>query len=102
MEITMNIPEKFKLFGKEWTVVFDNDKLDNDKAYGQSNYTSQEIYMASKAHGVERAQTGIEQTFMHELTHAILDSMHEHDLSNNEKFVQTFSGLLHQALTTAE
>ena len=37
----------------------------------------------------------------HELTHAILSAM-GHKLNNNEAFVDNFSGLLHQALSTAK
>lgn len=40
-------------------------------------------------------------TFMHELTHAILDMMDD-KLSANEKWVDRFSGLLAQAMDTAE
>lgn len=39
-------------------------------------------------------------TFCHELTHSILTSM-GHPINADEAFVDSFSGLLHQALTTA-
>lgn len=41
------------------------------------------------------------QTFYHELTHAILDTMGEGELSKNEKFVNTFSSFLNEALRNA-
>lgn len=41
-------------------------------------------------------------TFYHELTHAILYTMGEIELNNNEKFVCTFSSFLTEALTTAQ
>lgn len=41
-----------------------------------------------------------EHTFYHELVHSILSSM-DHDLNDDEKFVDMFAGLLHQAMTTA-
>lgn len=41
------------------------------------------------------------QTFYHELTHAILDTMGENELSKNEKFVNTFSSFLNEALRNA-
>ena len=41
-------------------------------------------------------------TFYHELTHAILYTMGETDLNNNEKFVCTFSSFLTEALTSAK
>lgn len=41
-------------------------------------------------------------TFYHELVHAILYTMGEMELNNNEKFVCTFSSFLTEALTTAK
>lgn len=41
-------------------------------------------------------------TFFHELTHAILDTMGEFDLSNDEKFVNTFAGYLTEAMVSAK
>jgi Zn-dependent peptidase ImmA (M78 family) len=41
-------------------------------------------------------------TMAHELCHAILDTMSETRLSDNEKFVDTFGGLLAQAWETAK
>ena len=40
-------------------------------------------------------------TFFHELTHSILDTMGEFDLSKNEKFVNTFAGFLTEAMHDA-
>lgn len=40
-------------------------------------------------------------TFYHELTHAILYTMGENELNNNEKFVCAFSSFLTEALTTS-
>ena len=37
-------------------------------------------------------------SFLHELTHAILDTMGENELSANEKFVNTFSSFLAEAI----
>jgi len=42
----------------------------------------------------------LEHTFLHELVHAILYSLN-HKLKNDEAFVDTFSGLLHPALSGA-
>lgn len=41
-----------------------------------------------------------EQTFYHELTHAILDAIGEDDLNCNEQFVDAFSNVLYQAIKT--
>ena len=45
--------------------------------------------------------TALEHIFWHEATHAMLYVM-GHDLYANEQFVDTFSGLVHQIITTAE
>ena len=41
------------------------------------------------------------QTFYHELSHCILDTMGDGELSKNEKFVNTFSSFLTEALRNA-
>jgi Zn-dependent peptidase ImmA (M78 family) len=43
----------------------------------------------------------IQQAFMHELVHAILDHF-GHPISKDEQFVDTFAGLLHQAWSSAK
>ena len=40
-----------------------------------------------------------QHTFCHELVHSILSTM-DHKLNDDEKFVDMFAGLLHQAWTT--
>lgn len=46
----------------------------------------------------EQSKESMTNTFYHELTHSILDTMGEFDLSKNEKFVSTFSSFLNEAL----
>ena len=46
-------------------------------------------------------ESGKINTFYHELTHSILDTMGEDELSNNEKFVCTFSSFLTEAMSNA-
>lgn len=48
--------------------------------------------------GVEQSCTSKLNTFYHELTHAILRTMGEYELNNNERFVCTFSGFLTEAV----
>jgi hypothetical protein len=45
--------------------------------------------------------SALEETFWHELTHAILHSMGEHELNNRERFVEEFSLRLARAIRTA-
>lgn len=45
----------------------------------------------------EQSEESMRNTFYHELTHSILDTMAEFDLSKNEKFVSIFSSFLNEA-----
>lgn len=96
----IEMPVSFELFGSKWIVIFDDDYLENKSCYGESSYDERIIRLQKKSRGKERSIDGISQTFYHELTHAILDSMKEHDLSSNEKFVDLFGALLHQSIKT--
>lgn len=98
----MTIPAKFKLFAKTITVIGQSDLVKDKGLYGQADYTDSTITLQVSVAGFTRSQESIEQTFYHELCHHILYSMSEKALQNNEKFVDLFSRLLHQALTTQE
>jgi hypothetical protein len=60
-----------------------------------------EIGKRSKITGVAYRQEDINDTFWHELTHAILDDM-DSDLVRNEAFVTAFANRLNQAVSTAK
>lgn len=96
----VKIPKTFDLFGSTWKVLWNNQTMNDHERYGQCSYGEKEITL-STTQGVDKLSSDkINQTFYHELVHAILDSMNEYELSRNEKFVNTFSELLHQALKT--
>lgn len=42
------------------------------------------------------------QTFLHELVHAILNTMRKDDLYDDESFVNTFAAFLNEAINTME
>ena len=48
--------------------------------------------------GIPQSETSKLNTFYHELTHAILKTMGEYELNNNERFVCAFSGFLTEAI----
>ena len=52
------------------------------------------IRIAKKFSDNEQSETSMTNTFMHEVVHGVLDTMGEFELSENEKFVCTFSSLL--------
>lgn len=98
----MKIPKKFKLFGTTYNVVWDNDKMNYNKSYGESDYSKSEITLSTTHGNRPLSNDKIMDTFYHEKVHAILDMMHETEISNNEKFVDVFAKLLRQADETAE
>ena|ERR1035437_7264784 len=93
----IEIPNKFKLLGETITVKWSDDIL-KLRVYGTAQYEINEIIIQSK----DMPEDKKEHTFYHELIHHILTIMGENKLNNNEKFVDMFSGLLHQAIKTAE
>lgn len=98
----MKIPNKFKLFGTTYNVVFENEKLNDAKSYGDCDYSKSLIRLSTTHGGHSLSVDRILDTFYYERTHAILDMMNERDLSNDEKFVDVFSKLLRQAIETEE
>jgi len=96
----MKIPKEFKLMGETIKVRFVSDLNYKDDFEGVSKYRDSEILIQESTNTWPRTQEQIEQTFLHELTHYILEKLNERELRDNEKFVNTFAGLLHQALTT--
>lgn len=50
--------------------------------------------------GMATPRTKQEHIYLHELTHLIFHMLGEKDLYENERIIDSFSGLLHQALTT--
>ena len=96
------IPKKFTLGAVEWIIKIDNKRLNDNKSYGISDYHTSEITIQDKVETHQRKDYAVEQTLYHEVIHSILDTMSEYDLSNNEKFVQGFSILLHQYEKTKE
>jgi hypothetical protein len=96
------IPKSFKLFATTVHVVFNDYRLSDLKAYGYWHPSESTVTLALKDGLTPIPDDKVMDTFYHEKVHAILDTMHEYELSNNEKFVTTFAKLLRQADETAE
>lgn len=97
-----NIPKSFELFGSDWKVKHDNKAMDDSNAFGDCSYSLKEIRLA-ETEGINKlSEDKKNQTFLHELTHAILLSMHEYEINKDEKFVNSFSELLYQFIKTAK
>jgi len=87
---------EFKLGGVTWKVSVDNKGLDKEQSFGTCDYNISEVRIQLNTLGDERSEEEIQRTLYHEITHAILDTMGERELSNNEQFITTFSSFLHQ------
>lgn len=67
----------------------------DDETLGFCNLEQNTVIVRGDLPDVEK-----QQVFCHELVHAILHKMNEHKLNDNEKFVDLFGSLLHQAWVT--
>lgn len=86
----MLIPKKFKLGGITWTV---HELPSIPNAMGACNHQEASIVLLKGL-----TQEIKEQTFLHELNHAIMFSMGIPQPEHDEKFVDGFATLLHQYL----
>lgn len=89
---------KFVLGGVNWSIKVDNDRLDDLGLLGLCEHSKSLITI----HDGIKSNDLIEETLYHEVIHAILDSIGEHELSKNEEFVQKFALLLYQFEKTKE
>jgi|ERR1039457_2584613 hypothetical protein len=90
------IPERFRLNGKTYIVIIDDDYCDSEKAYGEADFTTNTITLCGKYKGKKLRKIIREKTFIHELVHQILHSMNKTQLKWNEDFVETFADRLYE------
>lgn len=95
--ITQNIPVEFKLFGTTVKVRWDNTRMNHKNSYGEFSYCRAQITLSHTAGIVLLGNDRMKDCFYHEKVHAILEMMKRDDLSEDEKFVDTFAKLLRQS-----
>lgn len=98
----MQIPKKFKIGDKEFTVRV-VDKMARPGRMGSVDHIAKQVTLGSKSTLTGRSfrTEEVSDTFWHEVTHAILYDM-GHPLWDNEKFVTDFSSRLNNAINTAQ
>ena len=96
-DFEVNKPFCFKLFATTYHVEWDNKRMNDKERYGENSYSKSLITLSTTIGTEELSLDKIKDTFYHEKVHAILDTMHERALSNNEKFVDVFAKLLRQS-----
>jgi hypothetical protein len=95
------LPKKVQV-GSKWYSVDVVESMRRKSEVGRVTYGTQKIELARRTHhGIPLKLTALEETFWHELTHAILHDMGEHSLNNRENFVEEFAQRLARAIRTA-
>lgn len=97
-----NIPIRIRVGTKMYSVDV-VESMRRKHTMGRTYYDMERIEIAkrSNATGREYSNDEIDDTFWHELTHAILYDMNN-PLYNNEKFVTEFAGHLAKAIKSAK
>ena len=97
----IKIPKSFYLHGQKIKIEFNNNLRNLENDVGQADYRQSKIILQPIEKGYPNNEQ-LEQIFLHELIHHILDHMGKIDLRNNDEFIDLFANLLHQAFQTAE
>ncbi len=93
------IPSKYSIGGQDIYV----ERIESDgEDYGNYTHCMGRIRICNKVGDTPQSETAKVNTFFHELTHSILRTMGELELNDNEKFVNTFSAFLTEAIRTME
>lgn len=93
----MKIPARFRLVNTKWTVEKMADEVaEAGKMMGDCDRTRTTIRIHVSS------DSDKEDTFCHELAHALLFFTTKPKLSDDEKFVQSLGEVLHQFFDTAE
>ena len=97
----LTLPKKIQI-GDKWYSVDVVESMRERAMMGEVHYGKRTITLARKSyHGVPLKLSALHETFWHELTHAILESMDRTDLNNDENFVEEFSNRLARAIQSA-
>jgi len=96
----MRIPKKITVGQKKYKIEMHKDLID-DVAVGAINFGSRIIALSTHTGGKKLAQEEINNSFWHELTHAVLEDMGS-ELTDNERFVRAFANRLSDAIDSAK
>ena len=92
------IPDTTQIAGFEIEILVNSSLAEKEKRLGKCDYRNNVIQLACHSKVIFDRMI-MEQTYLHEITHYILHCMGEHELRDNERFVEGYSHLLYQALT---
>ena len=95
----MAIPKQFNIFGHTIKVKYVKDLQKNQDCYGKWDNDTLTISLQCPTTATTQ-KTLQEQTFYHELAHAICDLTGYPELSKDEQFIDLFGSGLHQVQVT--
>lgn len=93
------IPCGFDIYHTHITVKYDSAYCEKINAWGTYNHR-QALIRLNNAQDTHTDR--LHETFYHELTHCLLETVERRDLSRNERFVAVFSRALRQALASMQ
>ena len=96
-----NIPKAFTLGGVKHVVEIQQE-VGYKQDFGQYDPVRKVIQIAQICGSRDVPQSFQQQTFLHELVHAILNTMRKDDLYDDESFVNTFASFPNEAINTME
>ena len=98
----MKIPKKIRV-GDKWYSVEIVEAMREKGLMGKVYYPEQKIQIGRNSNRTGRRfkRSDVDDTFWHELVHAILDDMGYDTLNRNEQFVHGFAKRLTKAIETA-
>lgn len=101
MNNTVLIPTEYKVNGLEVKTSVE-DSSDSKNLYGRFYPSSCEVKLYKICNGVKVCSTQMKNTAYHEMVHAVLESMAEFELSDNEKFVSNMANAICQIVDSVK
>lgn len=96
----MDIPRKIRV-GDKWYSIEIVEAMQEHGMLGEVNYPQQKIKIGTKLKNRKVAKDEVQDTFWHELIHAILYDMGRYKLTKDEAFVSGLSSRLYKAIRSA-
>jgi len=91
----VKIPKTFELAGQTIKTKV-SASIETEGAVGLSKFHQNEIRVRTKLDGEDIVHDVQVQTFFHEMAHMLMYIMNEHELNNNEKFIDNLGQFLYQ------
>lgn len=99
----INLPKEVKLGSHTYTVIFPYTFTEVDNFKGQIDYDLNEIRISRLTPGgVQRSDTDILQTFIHELLHGVYHTIGRSDICNDEGTIDGAANILAQAYLSSK